>query len=134
MSRPLSISRLSREDFKDAPGWFDRLLAWLNQFVEQTAFALNGNLTFDQNIQAQIKAFSLAAGAAAANNTLTFTTTLKVFPRLLLVGSVVQRSGNYVPITSAVSVFWRYENGVVFITSITGLTAGLTYDFVILLA
>jgi hypothetical protein len=134
MSAPLTLSRLSREEFKDAPGWIDRLLGWLNQFLEQVAFALNGNLTFGQNVQAQVKAFDLVAGAAPANNTLTFTTTLKVFPKLLLVGSVVQRSGNYVPITAAVSVFWRYDNGVVYVTSITGLTAGLTYDFVVLLA
>lgn len=134
MAPPLSISRLSREEFKDAPGWIDRLLGWLNQFLEQVSFSLNGNLTLGQNVQAQVKAFDLVAGAAAADNTLTFTTTLKVAPRLLLVGNVTQRSGNYVPITSAVSVFWRYESGVVYITSITGLTAGQTYDFVVLLA
>ncbi len=133
MAAPLSISRLSREEFKDAPAWFDRLLAWLNQFLEQTAFALKGNLTLEQNVAAQVKAFSVLAGAGAADNTASFLCTLKTAPRALLAGSVVQRGGNYVAITAAVSVFWRFENGNVLITSITGLTAGQTYDFVVVL-
>lgn len=133
MAAPLSISRLSREEFKDAPGWIDRLLGWLNQLLEQLAFALNRQLTFEQNIQSQTKEFSLVAGAAAVNNTLSFACTMKVAPRMLLKGRVSLRSGNYTPIGAAVDIEWRFDAGQVIITSITGLTAGLTYDFVVLL-
>ena len=133
MAAPINISRLSREEFKGAPAWIDRLLGWLNQFLEQIAFALNKNLTLEQNLAAQVKAFSVTAGAGAANNTASFLCTLKTAPKVLFKGSVVQRGSNYVALTAAVDVNWRYENGNVLITSITGLTNGLTYDFVVAL-
>ena len=133
MASALQIKRLSREDFKDAPSWIERLLQWLNQLVDFVGSAFNKNITFDSNIACQIKAFELTAGAGAADNVLQFACTMKSAPRMLFKGSVVQKSGNYVALTASVDVFWRYESGNVFITSITGLTAGLIYDFVVLL-
>lgn len=133
MAAPLSISRLSREDFNDAPGWFDRLLQWLNRLLEQLSFAIAGNLTFAQNIQSQEKNFTVTAGAAAINNTLSFICTMKTPPTRLFLGKVTLQAGNYTPIGAAVFVEWRYDSGTVFITSIAGLSAGSIYDFVVLL-
>lgn len=133
MAAPLQIKRLSREDFKDAPAWIERLIIWLNQFVEYVGALVNNGISLDANVQAQVKSFEVLAGAAPGNNTLSFACTMRVAPRMLFKGSVVQRNGNYVALTAAVDVFWRYESGTIFITSITGLTAGLIYDFVVLL-
>lgn len=133
MAAPPKIKRLSREDFKDAPPWIERLLQWLNLFIEYVSALTNKGITFDENIQAQIKSFEILAGAAAANNTVQFTTTLRVVPRGLVLMRCVQRAGNYVVIGAAVSVEWRYENGTVFITGVTGLTAGNIYDLTVLL-
>lgn len=132
MASPLKIKRLSREDFKDAPPWIDRLLVWLNQFVEYVALSFNKEITFDDNIQAQIKSFEVLAGATPALCTAQFTSTLRVVPRGVIKIKATQRSGNYVILSSSIDIFWRYESGTIFITSVTGLTAGNTYDFTVL--
>lgn len=133
MAQTPKIKRLSREDFKDAPAWIERLLYWLNLFLEFIVQAFNKNITFDENIQAQIKDFELTAGASPSACTAEFMTTLKVKPRGLLLMRVAEQSGNYVVIGSAVSVEWRYESGTIFITSVTGLTSGRIYDFTVLI-
>ena len=133
MAAPPKIKRLSREEFKEAPSWIDRLLYWLNVLVEYVTLAFSKNITFDENIQSQIKSFSLVAGAAATNNTTSFMSTMRVTPRGLILMRATEQVGNYVPIAAAVSVEWRFESGSVFITSITGLTSGRTYDFTVLL-
>lgn len=133
MSAPFTQSRLTREEFKDAPAWIERLIAWLNTLFEQLASYFNKGITFDSNIRCQIKEFSITAGAAAANNTFSFPCTLKVIPRMLIKGSVVQMSGNYVVLTSAVEITWRYDSGSIVVSGISGLTNGEIYEFVVLL-
>lgn len=133
MAKTPKFQRLNREDFKDAPEWINRLLYWLNLFVEYITIAFKNGITFDDNIQAQIKNFSILAGATADLCTAEFMSTLPVSPRGLLKMKVTQRSGNFVVLTDAVDIHWRYDNGTVFITSVTGLTSGETYDFAVLL-
>lgn len=133
MASPLTIKRLSREDFKDAPGWIDRLLQWLNQFVEFVSLAFSKGITFDENIQSQIKSFEITAGAAAANNTIQFLSTMRVAPRGVIPMRVTERAGNYVVIGAAITMEWRHENGTIYIMSITGLTAGKIYDCTVLI-
>lgn len=129
--QPPKIQRLSREDFKDAPNWINRLLGWLNEFIEYVTTAMSKNVTFDENIQSQIKTFSVVAGAAA-DNTLSFMSILRVTPRGVLLMRAVDQVGNYTPVGAAVGIDWRYEGGSVFITSISGLTAGHTYEITVL--
>lgn len=49
------IRRILRENLigGDVPKWVDGLLTPLNQFLEQTYLALNGNLTFADNFAAK---------------------------------------------------------------------------------
>ena len=133
MAQPPKIKRLSREDFKEAPAWIDRLSYWLNILIEYVTLAFNKGITFDENIQSQIKTFSIVAGASASANTLSFLADMRVAPRGLILMRVVESVGNYTPIGAAVFIEWRYEAGTVFVTSITGLTSGHTYDFTVLL-
>lgn len=134
MAETIKIKRLSREDFKEAPGWIERLLGWLNQFVEFVTLAFNGNITFEQNIQCQIKNFELVAGASADLCTAQFKNTMRVAPKQIFLGKAVQRSGNFITLTSPVSLnSWRYENGTIYIMSISGLTNGAIYDLSVLI-
>lgn len=134
MAETIKIKRLSREDFKEAPAWIERLLGWLNQFVEFVTLAFNNNITFDQNIQCQIKNFEVLAGATADLCTAQFRNTMKVVPKQVFLGKAVQRSGNFVVLTNPVSLnSWRYENGTIYIMSISGLTNGATYDCSVLI-
>lgn len=50
MATPPSIRQITRELLGDVPGWLDRLLQPLNQFLQQTGDALSNNLTPSQNL------------------------------------------------------------------------------------
>lgn len=132
MASPPKIKRLSREDFKEAPPWIDRLLYWLNVLIEYITLAFSNSITFDENIQSEIKTFSVTAGASPSANTAQFMTTLRVVPRGVVLMRAVEAVGNYTPVAVAVYLEWRYEAGSVLITSITGLTSGHTYDLTVL--
>ena len=130
------IQAIKREDFKDLSkdleSFLDRLLRPLNLFIGSVYDALNGNLGFADNITAMKKDFTILAGAAPANNTFTFTHSLKKPPEGLFLLQVIQIADNYTPITSAVFLSWRRGIQQVIIDSITGLTAGETYNFTVL--
>ena len=125
--------RISREDFTEAPHWFDKMILILTSFMNDVYQALNGNLTFADNVSGMIKSFRITAGAAAANNTFTFTHTLKKKPEGVLLMQVTAVSGNYSPVTSAVTLSWRLnDDGQIVIDAITGLTNGTSYDLRVL--
>ncbi len=47
--------RILKEDLQDAPSWIDKLISPINSFFEDLYFALNKNITFRENIAAQIR-------------------------------------------------------------------------------
>ena len=126
------IKRITKEDLKDAPAWIDRLLYPLNLFLDFTYRAMNGNLTFVDNITAQKYGFTITAGAAATDNTLKFTPTINKRPEFILC-TATEKNTNYAPIAQAVYVEWFYDGSFIQISSITGLTNGKIYDFLILI-
>lgn len=129
-----TIKRLTREDLKEAPPWIERLIYPLNLFMDAVWTALNHGLTFAENIRSQEKTFQITAAATAALNTTSFACTMRTIPKRMLVGNVVDiTTGNYVTIGAAVFVEWRYNDGNILITSITGLTNGNLYEFTVTL-
>lgn len=127
-----SIRRIMREDFPEAPQWLERLIFPLNLFLDSVYTALNRNLTFGENVRAQIKSIQITAGAAAINNTIAFTASISPVQGVLLLGAV-QQGATYTPLTVAPTVAsWRASNGMIYIDSITGLTAGVLYTITIL--
>ena len=45
------IRKIRKEDLGgDVPGWVDRLLSPMNQFIEQVGVAITGRLTFEENV------------------------------------------------------------------------------------
>ena len=128
------INRLSKEDLGSAPDWIDRIIYPLNLFLNSVYNALNKNINFQDNIDSQIEKFSIRAGAAATNNTYKFTLRMKARPNILIVGNIAKRQSNYAPIGQSVFIEWTTDGVMVFINSITGLTAGSQYDITVLLA
>lgn len=128
-----TIKRLSREDIREAPSWVERLIYPLNLFFDSVYTALNKNLTFKENFIAQIQTFEILAGASPADNVAQFALTMPVIPRNLLLGNVTLRAGNYTPVAAAVHIDWNIETSVVYINAVTGLIAGQTYDFSVIL-
>jgi hypothetical protein len=55
MAQAPGLRGLNREDFKDAPEWFDRVVEQLNPFINDTNLALSGKLTLSDNTVADVK-------------------------------------------------------------------------------
>lgn len=127
------VTRVTKEDLRDAPAWINRLLYPMNTFFNSVYIALRQGLTFQENILSQLYSFRIKAGAAASNNTLKFTLTMKKKPIGMIVVSAVLVSGNYSAIGSAVFAEYTLSGDQVSITSITGLTNGSSYDITVLL-
>lgn len=127
------MKRINLEDYKDAPEWFQRLAYWLNTFFESINIALTNNLTFEQNMLAQVRSFEVKAGASAALCTASFKLTMKRKPMALFLGRAKIKGDDQTPIGAAVHLDWRYEEGMVYVTAITGLTNGTTYEFQVIL-
>lgn len=127
-----SVRRIMREDFKDAPGWLERLLYPINLFFDSVYTALNKNLTFGENVRAQIKRIQITAGAAATDNIFSFTASIPSVQGVVLL-SAIKQGATYTPLAAAPTVAsWRYADGMVHIDSITGLTAGELYTITVL--
>lgn len=134
MAKLPSQRRLSREDFTEAPQWFDKAIGILSGFMNDVYEALNQSLTFTENVNSMIKTFRITAGAASTNNTFTFTHTLKKKPDGVIPLQVTEVSGNYVPVANAVTLSWRLnESQQIVIDAITGLTNTSIYDLKILI-
>jgi len=127
--------RVLREDLKDAPDWIDRLLTPLNSFMESIYYALNKQITFQENISALIKEveFTTKANYSSASpktdgwEVLKFQHGLKIRPFGLSVAQIYVKSGAYETITAPVFADWSDINGVININYITGLEDSKTY-------
>jgi hypothetical protein len=137
MAKFPQIKRISLEDFRDAPKevrpTLERLIGLLNPFLTTVYGALAGNLTIGDNVVGMFKTFEITAGAAAINNTFTFTHTLKTKPQACHVVKVEQIAGTTVPITSPVFVSWHVgeDANQIEIDAITGLTAASRYNITV---
>ena len=126
------VKRILREDLKDAPSWIDKLIYILNLFMDSVYSALNKNLTFGDNIRAQIKTFQITAGTTADLNIFSFQTSI-TNPAGVILMNIVDTQGNYTVITSATSIpSWHYISGKLYIDSITGLTDTHVYNITVL--
>lgn len=123
-----TIQRFQKQNYPGSPDWFTRFISDLNSFTEIIWNILNKNLTPADNLDAQVYATAIRAGAAALNNTLSFQSTLKHTPQAVFVGYVADQAAYAAPFTSAVFVTWSFSGTTVSITGITGLTSGHTYN------
>lgn len=56
------VRKLLKEDFKDAPEWFDKMLSPFNQFLDSVIGALRNKLTFRENFYGEVKEFNFVHG------------------------------------------------------------------------
>lgn len=122
-----TIQRFQKQNYPGSPDWFTRFIADLNSFTEIMWNILNKNLTPSDNLDAQVYVFAQRAGAAAANNTLSFQSTLKHTPQAVIVGQVVDQAAYSAALSGAVGVSWTFSGTTISITGISGLTSSHTY-------
>lgn len=122
-----NISRYQKQNYPSSPDWFTRFLGDLNNFTETIWSVLNKNITVGDNLDAQVFTFTILAGAAAINNTQTFTPAIKHVPQAVVVGYCADSVAYGAALSTAVYVSWAWTGSQIQIQSITGLTSGHTY-------
>lgn len=124
------IRRIFKEDLgPDVPQWITRLLAPLNLVLQSIYTALNKAITFQENIQCQVKEFNLVAGAAATDNTFDFLLTIPTKPTGLWLVCVLRTDGIAESFSTSPYVSWTWDSAAntINISSITGLSSGNEY-------
>ena len=125
MARIPSIKRLTTEDFKDQGSWIGKLFAPLNDFMASVVVALNKGLTFQDNFSAQVKVLEFEKDANSFP--MSFACTLTTRAAGLWIVKAEHVAGTPDTLTTAVWADWQYDNGVVTINNISGLTNGKKY-------
>lgn len=133
---PASTSRrFNPADYKEAPSWFTgRFLSQLTLFTEPVYLALLNGLTFIQNFNAQYFIQNLTAGATAELNSFSFKQSINGSPIELIIASCNFAADPTIPVTDPISLSWYVNSGTVFVTAVSGLTAGNVYRLVVRLS
>jgi hypothetical protein len=126
---PASTSRkFNPADYKGAPQWFiGRFLSQLNLFTDPVYLAFQNGLNFQQNFNAQYFAQLITAGATPASNAFSFKSWITGTPVEVIKAACNVATDLTVPLTAAVDFSWYYSAGTVYITAVSGLTAGTAY-------
>ena len=130
---PASASRqFNPADYRTAPAWFTgRFLSALNLFTDPVFTALSNGLTFSQNFDSQYYTLTFRAGTNPEDNAFNFKQTISGRPMECIKASCNVASDPSIPITNAVDICWYASSGIVFVTSVTGLTDGTTYSLTV---
>lgn len=124
---PTSI-KVNRQDIQNAPPWVFPMLSIYNTFNQAVYDALNGNLTYSENVRCQIKELTfrtLQTYNSGDWDILQFVCPLKVKPVGLTLLQIY-RTDNVV-ILQPVFVNWQYVNGNIVLPWITGLENATEY-------
>jgi hypothetical protein len=144
MAKLPTIKRLSIEDFQSQKAWISRLISPINEFIVSVVSSFNNNLTFTENISAQVKTVRVKTAATVTTGTGTlpnyvelletvnFQSTMKDKPAAVWVGAVAEVAGNPGPIFYATQVQWNYRDGQIYISHVSGLGVSKTYDLVLI--
>lgn len=130
---PASTSRkFSPSDYKSADPWFTgRFLTQLNLFTDPVYLALLNGLTFAQNFNAQYFTQIITAGATPISNAFSFKCGITGQPVEVIKASCNVASDLTIPVTSVIDFSWYFASGTIFITAVSGLTAGVQYRLVL---
>lgn len=112
-----SITTLRSEDFPTQREWIGKLLFPINQFLLSATSAINGNITFGENIPCQTQALSFSYGGES-NFPMSFKWSLAPKPVELRVCSAYEDG---IPIIALVS--WSYSEPQVSVAEILKLTS-----------
>lgn len=128
-----SITTIRTEDFPEQKGWISRLLLPINQFLLSVTTAINGNITFGDNIPCQTQTLAFVYGAAT-DFPKTFAYRIVNKPVELRVCAATENG-----VAVAIGINWSFSNGNVSISDffkissagVSELTVGASYNIVL---
>ena len=125
--------RLTEEDLADAPkgNWKAKLLYAYNLFMQQIYSGLQNQLTPEQNDICQVKTFTLIGSPTPSKNIYSFTTSFSYYPSRLTLGQIIPLDGSSYIFGAAPFISWNFNNGVLNILGICGLTDKVPYQITV---
>lgn len=128
----LTYRRIAMEDIKGAPEWMATVLNALNLFLEQATSAINGNLTFADNVDGMQMHTTFTTPLDYLTGgfpNIQFTNGGTSTPSCCMIGKISNSNGSKILTTT--SLQWTYltstNPGVIKIDYIAGLEANKTY-------
>ena len=118
------IKQLQAQDFTGAGAWVSKFLYTLNLFMGSVYSALNGNLTFANNMLGQINTVPIKGSSPSTSFIWNFST----LPQGVVLMNLIDTSAVPAAIKTATTVQWSVGAGVVNINNITGLDSTRTYS------
>lgn len=140
MARLPNQKRIMREDLQDAPSWIDRLLFPLNSFMESVYYALNKNITFNENIACQIReitfttpsTYGVGSPVGVDFDEIRFSNQLRTVPQGVIIMQLNITNSVDTPLYTAQSLHWYHDDGIIYIPYISGLSASTDYTLRVL--
>jgi hypothetical protein len=140
MAKLPTINTLRKEDMPDAPEWMGPLITQLNSFMSSVYYALDRDITFDENIAASLKQISFttrsdytsASPVTAGFEVKKIFNPLKSKPVGVHLVKIVDLTA-YKVITNPVTIHWDYLDGYVNIRYVTGLADSNKYEINLLI-
>lgn len=136
MSNLPTISRLYADDFKSAPDWFrNEFITTFNKFSQGVYNILNESVDITENTLQEKYSFSLTSTGVPTQDIFSFTPTKFVgTPFGVIIGQCMANTSTPSAIGNPVTLDWVFGNGgQVQILAIYGLTAGVNYNFNLLI-
>lgn len=131
-----NIIRFRKEDYRESPSWFDRVIYALNVLVDYTSSLGNSVSTLSTGFAnlAVIESFTFNQMSSPTSTTNPETNTYSFNHDVAPAQLFIYAANSTFPIfTSPVWASWHYSNGVVFIDAITGLANSVNYTFTVTL-
>ena len=133
MARLPALKRLSKEDFPQQAEWIDQLLQPLNQFFESIHSAMDKQLSFSENLNAEVKTFELRTPSSGPFQALRVRHSLKVRPIGVLVLGATDLGAPNATI-GALSVDWENAaDNQISLRSVGGLANAKSYSLTLLI-
>lgn len=133
MARLPTIRTIRVEDISppgDQEEWVRRMVVQMNLFMQSAYSALDRNLTFDENISAQIKELTFRTDAAYSSGTwenIQFASTLPRNAKEVRIMQLYKVDDPYTAEQNALSLQWLDLNRAINITYISGLSDNTEY-------
>lgn len=130
MARIPTTKRFILEDFpKEVRKWFDKFLGGINDFILNVNNALNNNLTFSENMSAQLSTVKIQTdGSGDLFGTYSFKNNLKGNAAGVWIVRIQDLAANPEAVDNGVCVDWSNGDGQIVINNVTGLTADKEYN------
>ena len=120
----LTPQRFTVESFREQANWIGNLFSPLNSFINDVVLNFNNQLTVSDNLFQEIKEITFKN--SSGNFPLVFKTKFNTNPKgmqvIYIYDNTLSKCATQFPV-----VEWKFENGDIKITAITGLTASTSY-------